>query len=144
MTALAENKLLKEKEGKLIAMPVVASDIIYQGAMVKVNAAGYLAPCAGEAGSQFAGIAYEKVDNSAGSAGDKTCRVICDQSHFYLSGSGFTQADVGSVVYADDDQVVTLTEGTTSKQVVGNIVEFVSATEVVVKIKPYSGIGASA
>jgi hypothetical protein len=132
-----------EQEGKLLAMPVVASDIIYKGSLCKINAAGFLAPCAPEAGSTFAGIAIEQCDNSAGAAGDKTVRVQ-NVGAVELVGAGLTQADVGSKVYATDDGVITITEGTTSKQIVGVIVKFISATSVLVKLTPFSGTGASA
>lgn len=142
MAALAASRNVVEQEGKLLAFPCVASDIIYKGALVKHNAAGYLAPCAGEAASQFAGIAYEEKDNSAGAAGDIVVRVI-QEGCFELPGSGFSQAEVGSQVYATDDNEVTVTEGTGSKQKVGVIVKFISSTKVLVKIMPYSGVGAA-
>lgn len=140
--ALSANAEIIEQEGTLLAMPVVASDIIFKGALVKVNAAGHLAPCAPEAGSQFAGVAYENVDNSAGSAGALSCRVITEGC-FVLKGSGLAQANVGDQVYATDDEVVTVTEGTGSKQKVGKIVKFLSATVVLVKIEAFSGVGAA-
>ena len=143
MSALAADKMVTHQDGKLLALPMVASDIVYKGALVKINAAGFLAPCAPEAGSQFAGVAVAKVDNSAGAAGDLAPLVIQDGCH-ELTGTGFAQADVGSQVYAIDDNDITLTEGTTSKQKVGIIVKFISSTKVLVKIMPYSGIGASA
>ena len=141
--ALAAAKEIVEQEGKLLSLPVVGSDIIYKGALVKIDANGFLAPCAPEAGSNFAGIAYETVDNSAGASGAKNCRVITE-GVFDLLVSGLAQTDVGSKVYATDDEVVTITEGTTSKQIVGTIVKFVSATKVLVKLQSFSGIGASA
>lgn len=142
MAALTASRNVVEQEGNLLAFPVVASDIIYKGALVKHNAAGYLAPCAGEAGSQFAGIAYEEKDNSAGLAGAIVVRVI-QEGCFELPGSGFSQANVGDQVYATDDNEVTVTEGTGSKQKVGVIVKFISSTKVLVKIMPYSGVGAA-
>jgi len=133
MAALTANVDRKEKEGKLVASPVVASDIIYQGALVKHNAAGYLAPCAAEAGAVFAGVAYEKVDNSAGAAGAKTCRVEKKGSFLMSSGTSLSQADVGSAVYASDDDTVSTTQAT-NEQLVGYIVEFISSTQVRVRI----------
>lgn len=139
--ALAADRLLVEQEGKLLQMPAAAAKI-FKNALVKVNAAGYAAPAAGEVGSQFAGIAYEAVDNSAGSAGDKFIRV--EQSGVWeLPGSGFAQANVGDTVYAADDDTVTVTQGTGSKQVVGIIVKFISSTKVAVKLTPYAGVGAA-
>lgn len=132
MAALAVNVKYDEKEAKLVAHPVVASDIIYQGALVKHNAAGFLAPCAAEVGAVFAGVAFEKVDNSAGAAGDLKCRVI-KEGRFLLTSSGFSQADVGSAVYASDDQTFSTTQAV-NEQLIGYIDEFVSATQVWVRI----------
>lgn len=132
MAALTDNKEVLEKHRRLLSFPVVASDIIYKGAIVKINAAGYLAPMAAEAGAFNAGIAYEKVDNSAGSAGDEECLVL-REGVFKLAGSGFSQADLGSTVYASDDQTVSTTQGA-NEIAVGKIVEVVSATEIYVDI----------
>lgn len=140
MAVLAASKEVIEQEGKLQSMPVVGTDIIYKGALCKINAAGFLAPCAAEAGSQFAGISYEEIDNSVGAAGAIECRVIKVGS-FVLTIAGATQADVGSPVYATDDQLVTTTSATNA-QLVGNISKYISATQVVVDIKPMSGVGA--
>lgn len=136
--ALTANKEVIAQEGKLVSLKCAVAHI-YKGALVKINAAGFLAPCASEAGSEFAGVAYEEVDNSAGSAGDKECRVIMNEMHV-LKAAGMAQADAGSKVYATDDEVVTVTSAA-SKQVVGNIVKVLSATEVLVKLAPFSGVG---
>lgn len=139
MAALTAAKEIQEQEGKLVSLPVVGSDIIYKGALVKINAAGYAAPCASEAGSEFVGIAYETVDNSAGADGAVEVRVI-PTGVFPLTIAGATQAVVGSKVYATDDQLVTVTSAA-SLQVVGNIIKFVSATSVLVRLAPFSGVG---
>jgi len=131
MTALAANVLLDEKRGDLVAHPM-AVDIAYKGAMLKHNAAGFLAPCAAEAGAKFAGIAYEQVDNSGGSAGDIKCRAI-KNGRFLFTASGFNQTDVGEKVYATDDSLITVTYAE-NIQWVGVIDEYVSSTQVWVKI----------
>lgn len=139
--ALSANRNLVDQEGKLLALKQSVSHI-FKGALVKINAAGYSAPCAGEVGSQFAGVAIEESDNTAGAAGDLEPR-IAQEGCFELPIVGATQADVGSQVYAVDDATVTITQGTTSKQKVGIIVKYISATKVLVKIMPYSGVGAA-
>ena len=133
MTALTASKDRVYKEGKLLAFPL-AVDIMYKGALMKVNAAGYLAPCAAEAGAKFAGVAYETVDNRAGSAGDVVGRVERVGAHI-MQGTGFSQANVGAKVYASDDDTVSTTQAT-NEQEVGQIVEFISSTEVWVQIAP--------
>lgn len=135
MTALAADKKVIEKQGNLVSSPM-AVDIIYQGALLKHNAAGFLAPCAAEAGAQFAGVAFEGKDNSAGSAGDELCRAK-KVGMYLLNGTGFSQADVGSTVYASDDQTISTTQAT-NEQPVGKIAAFVSSTEVYVKIDGFA------
>lgn len=136
MTALVENIDREEKEGKLLSHPVVASDIIYAGAITKHNAAGFLAPMAAEAGAAFAGISIEKVDNSTGSAGDLEC-LVKKEGAFVMQGTGFSQADVGSIVYASDDTTVSTTQGS-NELAVGVISQFISSTEVRVRIDNYT------
>ncbi len=132
MSALSANVQVDRKPGELEAHPC-AVDTIYEGALVKHNAAGFLAPCAAESGAQFAGVAYEKVANeSPYSAGDQKCRVW-KKGVFLLTGSGFAQADVGLPVYATDDQTITKTNAA-DKQMVGIIEEYVSSTKVWVRI----------
>ena len=135
MTALTKDNLAEHKEGKLLAFPVKGSTKIYQGAICKVTAAGYLAGAAAEAGAVFAGMAYEQVDNSSGADGAVKCRVLTE-GVFPMAGSGFAQSDLGSKVYASDDQTVSTTQGA-NEQEVGKIVEVVSATEVMVMLKQY-------
>lgn len=130
MTALATNKNRVEKEGKLIAMPVAASTHIYKGALLKINAAGYIEGCDPESGAVYAGVAYEEKDNSAGANGALDVRVE-RMNAIYCAGAGFVAADLGKKVYAADDNTVQLADPTNG-QIVGTIVEVVSATEVLV------------
>ena len=126
MAALTAEIELMEKDGVVRALPV-AVDVIYRGAICMNNTSGFLAPAATGAGGQFAGIAEETVDNSAGSAGDLTCRVKFT-GRYLLTGAGFAQTDVSLPVYASDDQTVTKTS--TNNPLVGVIDQFVSATQV--------------
>ena len=128
MAALTADVEITEQKGEIVSMPVVASDITYKGALCKINADGYLAPCAVEAGSKFAGIAFEQKDNSSGAAGAVECRVIT-KGNFLLTGAGLAQANVGDLVYASDDATATVTEAA-NLQIIGRIVKFVSATQV--------------
>jgi hypothetical protein len=129
--ALADSVNVEEKDGVLIDSPV-AVDVIYRGAMVMYDAAGFLAPAATGAGNVFGGIAEEEVDNSGGAAGDVRCKHKVEGSYL-LTGAGFAQTDVGSMVYASDDETVTLTS--TANPMVGQIVDYISATQVWVKLE---------
>lgn len=101
MTTLAANKPRAYELGKRNDIPVIASDIIYEGAAVGiVPASGHARPLA--AGDRFGGFAVQQADNSAGSAADINVRVV-QSGEIELSVSGAVITDVGQPVYATDD-----------------------------------------
>lgn len=135
MSNLTVEKEIQKKDGKLIAFPVVANKKIFQGAIVKMSAAGFLDSATAEAGAVVAGIAYETIDNVGGANGAKDCRVETE-GVFLLNGSGFAQADLGSPVYASDDQTISKVQGANEIEI-GKIVGYVSASQVWVRVKSY-------
>ena len=132
MAALTDNKEIPQKSQTLINYKVGGDTVIFKGAIVKIGAAGYLNPMAAEADAHLAGIAYEKKDNTGGAAGDLECRVLTE-GLFLLTSSGLAQSDVGSVVYASDDQTVSTTQGA-NEIAVGRIEEVVSPTSCYVRL----------
>lgn len=126
MTTLAANKPRDFVLGDLSDLPVVASDIIYEGAAVGENGAGYFRPLV--AGDPFAGFAQAPADNSAGAAGAINVRVK-PRGRVVLSVTGVTAVtDEGTAVYASDDDTFTTTVGSNSP--VGKIIRFISGTSV--------------
>ncbi len=98
-------------------LPVIASDIIYQGAAVGENGSGYARPLV--AADPFLGFAEAKVDNSAGAAGDKTV-FLKTKGKVRLSISGLAiTANDRAAVYASDDDTFTLTA--TSNTLIGYV-----------------------
>lgn len=81
----------------------------------------------------FVGVAFETVDNTGGSAGAraKSVRVWKEGTYVY-NGSDFTQASMGQPMYAADDN--TLTPTSTNNQLVGYVVEVLSATQARIRI----------
>ena len=134
MTALSANRQTDRKDGVLVDRPA-GVDILYQGGLVVINSSGYAVAGQDLAGARFGGVAYEKIDNSGGSNGDKAVR-CWRKGLFSFAGSGFAITDVGKKVYLSDDQTVTLTPPGTGNVCVGVIAEYVSATEVLVDIEP--------
>jgi hypothetical protein len=130
--ALSNSVNVDEKDGVVHSAPVIASDIIYRGAIVMYSTTGYLAPAATGAGNIFAGISEEEIDNSAGAAGDLNCRYK-KEGCYLLTGAGLAQTDIGEFVYASADDTITKTS--TNNPMVGQIVEYVSATQVWVKLE---------
>lgn len=126
MTTLSINKPRDFVLGELQDLPVVASDIIYEGAAVGENGSGYFRPLV--AADAFAGFAERQADNSAGAAGAINVRVKT-RGRVILSVAGVTAVtDEGSTVYASDDDTFTLTS--TSNSAIGKIVRHISGTTV--------------
>lgn len=133
MTTLAANKPRAYEGGKDVIeenqLPVIASDIIYEGAAVgSVAATGHGRPLVG--GDKFEGFANAKADNSAGAAAAINVD-LRTKGKIQLSVSGAVITDRGQPVYAtDDDTFVFLPTG---GSFVGLVHRFVSAGVVIVK-----------
>lgn len=121
MTTLAANAVRAYEIGDINSLPVIATDIIYEGAAVGDNASGYARPLV--AGDPFRGFALRKADNSAGAAG--AVRVEVRSSGLVqLSIGSLAITDVGKDVYASDDDTFTLTQSTNTR--IGHVYRWVS------------------
>lgn len=111
MTTLAANKprAYELNEDPLFNdIPVVADDIIWDGAAVGDNASGYARPLAD--GDPFMGFCVGKVDNTGGAAGDLYAR-IAQKGNIRLIVTGVDNVnDEGATVYATDDDTFSLTD----------------------------------
>lgn len=141
MTTLAADKCRTFELGDVNEIPVIASDIIYEGAAVGiVKASGHAQPLA--AGNAFAGFAQRKADNSSGAAAAINVRVE-RKGMIQLSVSGAVITDIGQPVYATDDDTFQFTP--TSAVFIGFVRRFVSSGVVVVEfdvdnfVDPYAG-----
>ena len=123
MTTLATNTPRVFVGGDVNELPVIAADIIYEGAAVGiVDASGHARPL--NSADRFAGFAIEKADNSAGAAAAINCR-IWRKGCAKLAVSGAVITDIGQPVYAtDDDTFVFLPTGSVF---IGFVRRFVSA-----------------
>lgn len=105
MTTLAAPMPRAFEIGSRNEFPVIASDIIYEGAAVGiVPASGHARPLA--AGDRFAGFAEAQADNSAGAAAAINVRVV-ESGKIQLSVTGAVITDIGQPVYATDDNAFT-------------------------------------
>ena len=129
MTTLAANKPRDFELGSRNHIPVVASDIIYEGAAVGiVDASGHARPLT--AGDKFAGFAEAKADNSAGAAADINVQVV-RAGEVSLSVTGAVITDVGQPVYASDDD--TFSFNPVGGSFVGFVKRFVSSGVAIVE-----------
>lgn len=114
-------------------MPVIASDIIYEGAAVGDDGNGFARPIG--ATDVFIGFAEKTVDNSGGSAGDVNVRVR-QKGTVQLTVAGVVDVDdMGELVYTTDDDTFTLTVGT--NPIIGRIVRHVSGTTAMVHFEAF-------
>ena len=128
MTTLAADKIRPFEGGNRNEFPVIASDIIYEGAAVGlVTGTGHAQPLA--AGNRFAGFAIKKADNSAGAAAAINVQVL-ESGKAKLSVAGATITDIGQPVYATDDD--TFVFSPVSGVFVGFVHRFISSGVVVV------------
>jgi hypothetical protein len=140
MAAASANRDDKRQDGKLKAHLVAASTTIYKGTLTCHNATGYLKPGADTASFKFAGVAYEKCDNSDGADGDLECRVEkYGEYEFAYNGGDATQALLGQEVYIVDDQTVDEDAAVTTNDIkCGVITEVISVSKVRVRIDNYA------
>lgn len=129
MTTLAANKPRSFELGRTNTLPVIAADIIYEGAAVgMVVSTGHCQPLA--AGNLFVGFAERKADNSAGAAAAINVDLI-KSGQVQLSVTGAVITDVGQPVYATDDD--TFVFSPVGGVFVGYVKRYVSSGVVVVE-----------
>jgi hypothetical protein len=125
MSALTADRNTPQFSGETESLKM-AAQLIYAGALVMRNAAGYAVKGATGLGLRGVGRAEERVDNSLGSSGDKSINVREGTFRFANSSAGdaITIADIGKLCYAVDDQTVAKTNGNNTRSPAG-VVEVV-------------------
>ena len=121
MAALTDDRMTPRREGDYRVGAVAAATVIYAGALVMRNAAGWLVKGQTATGLVGAGRAEARFDNSAGSAGDIVARYRPGTYRFANSGSTdtITIAEIGDVCFVVDDQTVAKTNGTNTRSPAG-------------------------
>jgi len=134
MTTLSTDTPREYQLGDQEEYPVIASDIIYEGAAVGENASGYARPL--QADDPFLGFALGKADNSTGSAGDETVKVRTKgRVKLAVSGAAITDND-RPAVYAVDDNTFSLAASATATgthTLIGYVSRWVSTGVVIVE-----------
>lgn len=130
MTTLADNLARDFQLGDREDYPVIATDIIYEGAAVGENGSGYARPL--QAGDAFLGFAVSKADNATGSAGDVKVTVRArGRVRLTVAGATAITANDRVAVYATDDNTFTLTASGAS--LIGYVSRWIASTDVVVE-----------
>lgn len=134
MPALTQDRNTPRLQGDDRAGAAGAATLIYAGAIVMRNAAGFLVKGAVAIGCIGVGRAEERVDNTAGANGALPVRYRPGVYRFANSAAGdaIAAADIGSVCFIVDDQTVAKTDGTGARSPAG-CVEAVDANGVWVR-----------
>jgi hypothetical protein len=134
MTTLAVDSPQVLVGGDMGSTPIIAADIVYEGAMIGDNGAGYGRPLV--AGDKFLGHNIEQVDNTLGAAGAKNIRHRTGKYRMVCNLVGLI-TDVGQPVYASDDATLSMYAGitTTKNSYVGKIVRYESATKMEIEFE---------
>ncbi|OON62290.1 hypothetical protein B0920_02085 [Massilia sp. KIM] len=123
MAALTASRNTPMKDAQLVVFPVAANAKIFAGALVAINAAGFLVPGTVSTTLRYQGRANAFCDNTGGADGAKTVAVRRRQAFKFANHAGdpVAQADVGNVVYIVDDQTVAKTNGTGTRSAAGKL-----------------------
>ena len=119
MTALSQDFLNTKVEPQSVIpnlfpgnLPVAASTKIFANSIVAKNASGYAVPASASTSLVIIGRAVNGADNSAGSAG--ALSVVVEQGAFdyalAAAPNALSSADVGAVVFAQDDCTISKTD----------------------------------
>lgn len=103
MSAATKNRLTESRDGARLNDPVAATEVIYSGTMVGLDASGNAVPAA-IAVPVMRGVAQAQADNSAGAAGDT--RIETRPGTFHFANDDLTRAHIGDNVFVLDDQTV--------------------------------------
>lgn len=135
MTTLAKSEPMSLLSGSLSSIPIIASDIVYGGAMVGDNGAGYGRPLV--KGDKFVGHAKEDVDNSSGAAGDLNIELQAGRYRLEVPLVALI-TDVGQPVYASDDAALGMigADSAGALTYVGVVTRYVSSTRMEVEFRP--------
>lgn len=109
MAALTESRDTPEiaNGARLLALPVKAGTVVYDGSLVAVDANGFAVPAAKATGLTAAGRAETYADNSQGADGDVTVTVARGVYVWENSATNaVTAAGVLKTCYIEDDQTV--------------------------------------
>ena len=138
MAATTTDRDSKRSDGKLKSLKMAAVKMP-KGVLACINTSGYVTNGADTASFLFAGVSYEDVDNSAGSAGNMEIRIEKTGEHLFVFGAGnAAQTSIGKEVCVTDNQTVDDAATTTNDIKCGVIAEVISAGLVRVRIDNYT------
>lgn len=120
---LTQDRMTASRDAEIMPFAVGASQVIHMGALVAVNATGFLVAGTEATGLTYIGRADQAVDNSGGADGDAIIPVRRGKA-FLWNNSGSDPVDqslVGKTCYILDDETVAGTDGTGTRSAAGTV-----------------------
>ncbi len=123
MTALVDDRNTPQAVGDMREGGLEANQVIFQGALVAINATGMIVKGATAVGLTGIGRAEERANSTGAAAGEVILRWRPGIFRFANSGGGdlITAADAGKLCYIVDDQTVAKTDGTGTRSRAGAV-----------------------
>jgi len=132
-------------------LPVAAATKIYANSIVAKNASGFAVPASASTSQVIVGRAIRTVDNSGGAAGDLDVTIEQGAFDFNIAAgaNAVTVADIGALVFAQDDNTISKTDQGGTLSVAGVLLNLYtpannSTTRAIVQLGPSLGFGVSA
>ncbi|WP_322895183.1 MULTISPECIES: hypothetical protein [unclassified Yoonia] len=125
MAPLTEGRNTPQRIGDISAGKLAANALIYPGALLMRNAAGFILAGETATGSVGVGRAEEHLDNTGGANGDLDITFRTGVFRFANSAAAdeITIADIGEVCFIVDDQTVAATSGTDTRSPAGTVAD---------------------
>lgn len=135
MSATTEDRATEARDGNTQRAPVTAGGALLVGVMAVWASDGFVANGTDTSGVVFAGVVRADADNTGGADGDEVGELFIAGA-FKFNHSGLAVTDIGRTLYLVDNQTVGMADDTTHAIPVGELMEWVSSTEVWVRIRP--------
>ncbi len=132
MTALTQDRVSTEIIGGTKRGKVAATTQVFMGAIVMRNGSGYLTKGQTATALRGVGRATASVNNTGGAG---AAEIGYDEGifQFWATGTAFTEADIGKLVYAVDDQTVAKDDGTGTRSPAGFLYAIEAADSVFIE-----------
>jgi hypothetical protein len=122
MTALTAERDTKQRSGAVYTRGIAANAVIFKGALVALNATGFLVPGSASTTLKSDGVAQATITGTAVN-GEATVDVERGVFRFNNSAAGdaITRADIGNDCFIVDDDQVAKTNAGATRSVAGRI-----------------------
>jgi hypothetical protein len=134
MTALSANYEAKRQDGEIVSVPVLATAVIYKGALVVDKGTGYASAGVLGSGYIFLGVAVEK--QTGGATDGLTSVRVYKTGVFQYTKPTAVQTDLTVAMYIRDDQTVDTT--VTNSVACGYCVGIVDSSHIKLRIDGYA------